>query len=92
MPIETYTNKAEVIEVCKLLGHRKVSQVTAQAATWHLQDGLSFKELARIDKVRSRFANYVQKWFTQNDLVATRTSLLCGLPIQCFLLTLYSEV
>ena len=26
------------------------------------------------------------------DLVATRTSLLCGLPIQCFLLTLYSEV
>ncbi|MDP6717543.1 MAG: hypothetical protein QGF59_02765, partial [Pirellulaceae bacterium] len=49
-----------------------MSQITAQAATWHLQNGLSFKELARIDKVRSRFTNYVQKWFTPQELANAR--------------------
>ena len=69
VPIETYTKKPEVIEVCKMLGHGRVPQNAAQAATWHMQNGLSFNELARKDKVRLRLSNYVQKWFTPQELM-----------------------
>ena len=54
-PIEALTDKADVIELCKMLGRREIDQVSAQAAAWHLTDGLSWEQLAH--KVKARHLN-----------------------------------
>ncbi len=46
VPIDTFTDKAEVIEVCKMLGRGEVDQVAAQAAVWNLANEISWQELA----------------------------------------------
>ncbi len=45
-PIESYTNKPGVRELCAALGKGQVSQRAAQAAAWHLNNGMSWQELA----------------------------------------------
>ena len=50
-PIESFTQKAELIELCKMLGRGEIDQVSAQAAAWHLSDGLSWQELAQKIKI-----------------------------------------
>jgi hypothetical protein len=47
VPIESYAKDPAVTEVVKLLAKGKVDQHSAQAAAWHLQNGLSWKELAQ---------------------------------------------
>ena len=51
-PIASFTDNAHVHEVLNMLGRGEVDQVSAQAATWHLTDGLSAKELAQKVKVK----------------------------------------
>jgi hypothetical protein len=46
VPIESYAKDPAVAEVLKLLVRGKLDQPAAQAACWHLQNGLSWKELA----------------------------------------------
>ena len=46
MPIESYAKDPAVTEVLKLMVRGKLDQPSAQAACWHLQNGLSWKELA----------------------------------------------
>lgn len=46
-PIESFTDKAEVIELCKMLGRRSIDQQSVQAAAWHLTDGMTWEELSR---------------------------------------------
>lgn len=46
VPIESFTSKPNVIEICKMLGRGEVDQASAQAAAWHYTDGLSWQELA----------------------------------------------
>jgi hypothetical protein len=45
-PIETVTTKPEVQELCKMLGRGELDQRAAQAATWHLNNDMSWQELA----------------------------------------------
>jgi hypothetical protein len=45
-PIDSFTQKAGVKELMQMLGSGKISQRAAQAAAWHLQNGLSWEELA----------------------------------------------
>jgi hypothetical protein len=45
-PIESVTSKPDVVEVCKMLGRGDIDQLSAQAATWNLANGLSWVELA----------------------------------------------
>lgn len=45
-PIETFTSNAAVHELLALLGTGKVNQRAAQAAAWHLNNDLSWEELA----------------------------------------------
>lgn len=66
-PIESVVKNPEVIEVCKLLGHGAITQNTAQAAAWHIENGLSWQELARKDRIRLR-NGYVKKWFSPREL------------------------
>ena len=51
-PITAFTQNAELIEVCRMLGNQKIDQVSAQAAAWHLSDGLTWQQLAAKVKVR----------------------------------------
>ena len=45
-PIESYSSKPGVRELCQMLGSGQVSQRAAQAAAWHLNNGMSWEELA----------------------------------------------
>jgi hypothetical protein len=45
-PIDSFTKKPGVKELLQMLGSGQISQRAAQAAAWHLQDGLSWEELA----------------------------------------------
>jgi hypothetical protein len=63
VPIESYAKDAEVIELVKLLVRQQIDQHSAQAAVWHLQNGLSWEELAR--KIGARHINgTVEPYFT----------------------------
>ncbi|MBM4091667.1 MAG: hypothetical protein FJ276_19900 [Planctomycetes bacterium] len=46
VPIESFTNQPEVIELCKMLNAGKMSQAAAQAAAWHFTDGMTWDQLA----------------------------------------------
>ena len=48
--IKEVTHDSRVVDLCKLLGYGKLNQSTAQAAAWHLTDGLSWQEL--VSKVK----------------------------------------
>lgn len=65
-PISALTSDPRVIEVCKMVGRGEVRQDVAQAAAWHLADGLSWQELAAKDRVQSRFGNV--KYFSPQVL------------------------
>jgi hypothetical protein len=67
VPITEFTQDTNVIELCKMLGRGEISQNIAQAAAWHLTDGLSWNELA--SKNRVEFSNgYTEKFFNGSEL------------------------
>jgi hypothetical protein len=45
-PIESVTDKPEVQELCRMLGTGQINQRAAQVAAWHLNNGMSWQELA----------------------------------------------
>jgi hypothetical protein len=45
-PIDSYTSDPEVIAVVQMLGRGEIDQRSAQAAAWHLANGMSWDELA----------------------------------------------
>jgi hypothetical protein len=45
-PLDSFTDRAEVIELCKMLARGEIDQRSAQAAAWHLQNDMSWQELA----------------------------------------------
>ena len=45
-PIERVTDKTAVHEMCRMLGRDELDQKTAQAAVWHLNNGISWEDLA----------------------------------------------
>jgi hypothetical protein len=66
-PIETVAQNLEVIEVVKMLNRGEVDQHTAQAATWHLANGLSWQELS--SKIGVKHLNgRVEPYFTRRHL------------------------
>lgn len=66
-PIESFTLKSEVIELCKMVGRGEVSQNTAQAVAWHLASGLSFDQLAAKNR-KVHLDRTVEKFFTSDEL------------------------
>ncbi|MEX2176809.1 MAG: hypothetical protein WD872_20750, partial [Pirellulaceae bacterium] len=78
VPIETYAKSAEVTEVCKMLAQGQLDQHSAQAAVWHLQNGLSWEELAtkiaRKDRLTGRVERYFSPAHLQRALVAARVA------------------
>lgn len=45
-PISAYTQKPGVADLCHMLGSGELNQRSAQAAAWHLNNGMSWEELA----------------------------------------------
>ena len=67
-PVESLTKDPRVIELCKMLGRGEVPQNSAQAAAWHLANGLSWQELAAKDRYHSQFTGTSQKFFSQLEI------------------------
>ena len=53
-PLASFTTKAGVRELCEMIGSGKIDQRAAQAAAWHLNNDMSWQELAA---KRLRYAN-----------------------------------
>ncbi len=75
VPIDEYAKDPAITEVIKLMVAGKLDQHSAQAAAWHLQNGLSWEELAT--KIGAKHLNgSVESYFTpvhlQRALAATR--------------------
>jgi hypothetical protein len=65
-PIESYTSKAGVRELCQMLGGGQVNQRAAQAAAWHLNNGMSWDTLTA---KRLRYAGGASKpYFTPAEI------------------------
>ena len=71
-PIESFTDKPAVHQLCRLLGLGKVEQRAAQVAAWHLNSEMSLQELAA---KRLRFANGTSRpYFAPGELHAGATA------------------
>ncbi len=67
-PIETFTDKTEVHELCRMLGTGRISQRAAQAAAWHLNCTMSWQQLAA---KQLKFANGAsQPYFSPQEIRA----------------------
>ena len=64
-PIDQYTEKEGVADVCAMLGRGEVSQRIAQLAAWHLNNDMSWEELAQEKK---RFAFGKMPAYTAREL------------------------
>ena len=67
VPIEQVNNDPRVSKLCQLLGDGQLQQNTAQAAAWHVANGLSWDQLAAKNRVESRFTGNV-RWFNVAEL------------------------
>ena len=67
-PLESFTDKPGVRELCAMLGSGQINQRAAQAAAWHLNNGMSWQELAA---KQLRFANGTrQPYFSPAEIQA----------------------
>ena len=67
VPIESYAKDPAVAEVLKMMVKGKLDQHSAQAACWHLQNGMSWEELAV--KIGAKHLNgTVEAYFTPTHL------------------------
>jgi hypothetical protein len=57
----------EVAELCKALAQGKVPQNTAQAAAWHIANGLSWEELASKPRMVSQYTG-IELYFSNNEI------------------------
>jgi len=57
----------EVAELCKAVAQGKVPQNTAQAAAWHIANGLSWEELAKKPRVISEYTG-IELYFSGSEI------------------------
>ena len=67
IPIEKFTDNPQVVELCRQLGRHEIAQKSAQAAAWHLANGLSWEKLASINRLESRYLGNI-KFFKPTEL------------------------
>ena len=68
-PIESFTEKPGVKELCQMLGTGKIDQHAAQAAAWHLANDMSWRELGA--KIGVKHINgRTEPYFTPQELQA----------------------
>ncbi len=65
-PVESFTKKPGVAELCRALGFGKVSQRAAQVAAWHLNNDMSWDEL--VAKRIEHADGTSEPYFTREEL------------------------
>ena len=73
-PITEFTRNTELIEVVKMLGDGKLNQMAAQAAAWHLSDGLTWQQLASQVKIK-HLNGSVEMYFNRRQLQTALTAV-----------------
>ena len=67
VPIADFSENPQLAQLVTMLGNGKLDQATAQAATWHITDGLTWQELA--NKVKVKHLNgQVEMFFNPRQL------------------------
>jgi hypothetical protein len=69
-PLSEVTTKPGIRELLKSLGEEKIDQRAAQAAAWHLANGLSWEELAA--KRIEHLGRFSEPYFSFAQLIAAR--------------------
>ncbi len=59
IPADKFIKDERVMNLCKMLGHGLTTQNTAQAAAWHLTDGMSWDQLAAKNRVESKYTGNI---------------------------------
>ena len=67
VPIEQINNDPRVSKLCELIGEGRIPQNTAQAAAWHMANGLTWDELSAKNRIESKFTGNV-RWFNPVEL------------------------
>ena len=67
-PITAFTSDPAVHELCRMLGEGKLDQRAAQAAAWHLANGMSWEELAAKQIKRLNGPSY--PYFSRQEIMA----------------------
>ena len=73
-PLDRYTSDARLTEVVRALGRGDLDQKSAQAAAWHLANGLSWKQLAAKIGVR-HIGGRTELFFTTAQLQRAQTAI-----------------
>lgn len=74
MPLEKGTQNEHLKEILRMVATGSIPSGIAQAATWHLTDGLSFEELARKQQVS--LVGHSTPMFTKAELVNAQKMLV----------------
>jgi len=76
-PVKSFTEKPGIPELLTRLGHGKIEQRAAQAAAWHLNNDMSWSELAqkRIDYLNGTSEPYFSFVEIQQGMLAAKQSL-----------------
>jgi len=69
VPLEQLGADPKVTELCKLLAEGNVKQNIAQAAAWHIANGMTWDSLAKKNRRESQYTGN-EKYFTQDELRA----------------------
>ena len=67
IPLEQFTDDPQIKIVCEALGYHQITQNTAQAAAWHIMDEMSWQDLAKKNRVESRYVGNIP-WFSAIEL------------------------
>lgn len=71
IPLEQFTDNQEISELCQAIGRGTIHQRTAQAAAWHLADGLPWHRLSDLNRIESRYLGNI-KYFNESDLAEAK--------------------
>ncbi|TWU57904.1 hypothetical protein [Rubripirellula reticaptiva] len=67
VPIADFTNNAIIERLCTMLGPDDLNQSVAQAAAWHVIDGMSWESLAQKNQFESKYVGQI-KFFTSGEI------------------------
>jgi hypothetical protein len=77
VPISEFNSDPNVAALCALLGKGKIDQRSAQAAAWHLANGMSWAELAakRIERLDGSSSSYFSQLEIQGGMQAANAAV-----------------
>jgi hypothetical protein len=68
VPLAQVNDSPAIEQLCTKLGTQQVSQIVAQAAAWNVANGLSWEQLAQVNRVESQFTGN-ERFFTREQLL-----------------------